>query len=301
MYDTTLHSDIKAIISIDNDYHNYDRYDDKKIVQYKNQKKDNVIESDDSIDSNKSASTIESQDSDKSILSIESLDSPIFEYNKKNIKKNKKKNDLKTLLRLFPRLNNKNDAVNLKIDNDSLYYISIREYADQISNIIIEYANRINVKSKEIIITDSTAGVGGNTISFCKYFKKVYAIEIDKKRAKYLKNNLDVYNLTNIEIIENNCINVLDKIENHDVVFIDPPWGGKNYKNYEKLKLKISDTPIEMLCNNLMNQDIMKKIPKMIILKLPNNYDIVNLYTLCNGKYIFTYNLNKMTIVVIIT
>lgn len=206
--------------------------------------------------------------------------------------------ELRTILRLFPYLDKVEDAKKLKIDHESLYYISIREQAEEITNIIKNYINKIEIDKKNIIITDATAGVGGNTISFAKSFKKVNAIEINKKRCEYLENNMKIYNLKNINIINDNCIKYINKIE-QDIVYIDPPWGGRIYKNYEKLTLKLSNMEIEDICNNLFDEKYTKHIPKMIILKLPLNYNKIYIKQKVKG-YIYIHELKKMMIMIII-
>ena len=208
---------------------------------------------------------------------------------------------IKTLLRLFPYLPDKNMATKLKIDNDSVHYISIREYAEKISSIIKLHLEMININKDNTIITDSTAGVGGDTISFAKNFKFVYGIEIDKTRCDYLKNNVDVYNLKNIMIFNDDCLNILKYIIDHNVIFIDPPWQFNNisYKQFNNLKLPIGELPLEAFCNKLMDPNFMRKIPELIVLKLPKNYDIIYFYKNVNNKNIYYYNLNKMIILVI--
>jgi 16S rRNA G966 N2-methylase RsmD len=208
--------------------------------------------------------------------------------------------NIKTILRLFPYLKDKTKRKNLKIDNESIYYISFREHAQQITNIIEDYLVKLGIDSKDAVITDATAGVGGNTISFGMNFKYVNSIEIDKMRYDYLKNNIDVYGLNNINTINNDCIKVLHELDNHDVIFIDPPWGGKSYKDYNNLKLQLSNIPIEMICKHLCDSNIMKKVPEIIILKLPINYDIFYLYNYLKNKTIYFHDLKKMYIIVII-
>ena len=90
-----------------------------------------------------------------------------------------------------------------------------------------------------LIITDATAGIGGNTISFANNFFKVNAIEINKKRFDFLKNNINVYNFNNVEIINNDYIKIMKTLK-QDIVFIDPPWGGRNYKNINLLNINLS-------------------------------------------------------------
>ena len=204
------------------------------------------------------------------------------------------------VFRLFPHLDNKVEVSRLKIDDESVHFISVREYAKKITLIIDHHLRQLNINSKCAIITDATAGVGGNVISFGMYFKRVNAIEINKQRVEYLENNVKVYNLENINIINKDSTVILNKINDHDVVFIDPPWGGKEYKNHRHLKLCLSNVPIEEICNNLFNDDKTNKHPKMIVLKLPVNYDIKFLYDNIASESIFFHDLKKMFILVII-
>jgi len=206
----------------------------------------------------------------------------------------------KKILKLFPYIMNKFLASRLKIDTDALHYITVRDYSVKINNIIIELLDKIKLKPENCIITDTTACVGGNAISFAQIFKYVYAIEINKKRTEFLKNNIDVYNLTNINVIHNNFLKEIDKIKDHNIVFIDPPWGGKNYKDIENLKLSISNIPLENIIKDLIDLTKMAKIPELIVLKLPTNYDIKHFYDNFNNKDIYYYNLEKMLILGII-
>ena len=210
-------------------------------------------------------------------------------------------NDIKqkTLVKLFPFINNKNKIEQLKIDDASLHYISIRDVASTITSIIILHLRNIKVDFLDIIITDTTAGVGGNTLSFSNKFKFVNSIEINKKRFDFLKNNINVYDVKNIKLFNDNCLKIINNIE-QDVVFIDPPWGGSDYKFKNKLHLYISKTKIEDICNNLMDKDITKYPPKLIVLKIPKNYDLFYLYNNIKSSKIYLYKLKKMFIIVII-
>ena len=118
------------------------------------------------------------------------------------------------------------------------------------------------------IITDGTAGVGGNAISFDKYFKKVNAVENNSTRFKYLVNNMKIYESQLTEFYHADYTTIYLKLE-QDVVFLDPPWGGPDYKNQNKIKIKLSNIPIETIINNLMNT----QQASLVVLKLPLNYD----------------------------
>lgn len=197
--------------------------------------------------------------------------------------------------KLFPYLDNKILLNKLKIDEDSIYYISIRDHANKITNIIIYHLSLINLTSDDCIITDATAGVGGNTLSFAPMFKKVYAIEIDNLRSNYLKNNINVYNFTNVHVINDSCNKILPKITDNDVVFIDPPWGGRNYKKYTNLKLMLSNIPLETICLDIFTNTNVK----LVVLKLPFNYDLVNFYSKLKNYTIYLYDLYKMLVLVV--
>ena len=145
----------------------------------------------------------------------------------------------------------------LNYDDEGLWSITHPIEADNISEIIVKFNS---IESK---IIDLTAGCGGNLISFGKYFDNVVGIENNVDRFSILKNNISCYDY-NINIINDNCCNYLNN--DYDIFFIDPPWGGPEYKNNSNLKLYLS---------NFELRDIINKIPKnkFIVIKIPYNYN----------------------------
>jgi predicted RNA methylase len=183
---------------------------------------------------------------------------------------------------------------NLQMDNIGEYSITLPREADQISHII---KNIKPLKDKKITITDATAGIGGNTLSFSIFFNKVNAIEIDRVRYNYLINNLSTFNATNVNVFNDDMLNIINKSP-QDVIFIDPPWGGKNYKRKRKIRLKISDSSLEEVCNYIFN----KNISDVIALKLPFNYDFEYLYSNINRQFIdiLKYEISSRIVLVIL-
>lgn len=202
--------------------------------------------------------------------------------------------------KLFP--SNGNDDVwdRLMIDEEMVSYISLPGDANNISNIIESYCIKYNINTSELTITDATAGVGGNTISFSKTFGHVNSIEMDADRCRCLSNNVGVYGINNCTIYCGNCIDMIYKFD-HDIVFFDPPWGGKDYREKTKLKLELSNNSIESICCNLLDEKYTSYVPKIITLKLPKNYDLEYFYRTIkkDNIHITLHNLNKMYIVVI--
>ena len=146
-----------------------------------------------------------------------------------------------------------------------------------------------------ITITDATAGIGGNTISFCKFFKNVYGIEINDTRFNFLKNNLKIYELNNANLINDNMLNVIDKLK-QDVIFVDPPWGGKDYIKHKSLDLFIDNKEISLIMKNALD----KGFCKLAVLKLPFNYNLNNIEMFDSKKYNFTKYLIRKKILLIL-
>lgn len=202
---------------------------------------------------------------------------------------------IKTKIRLFPYIDDINMMNKLKIDAESISMISPRDIADKISQIIIVNCEKIGLDPEKVTITDANSGVGGNTISFGKHFQYVNAVEIDTRRCNYLKNNVGIYQLNNVAVYCHDYLNVMDKLK-QEIVYLDPYWGGRNYKFQTFLRLKISEKSLEDVCQKLTTQT------KMTVLKLPLNYDLEYLHeNMCNHvKEMYIYRLFKMYILVII-
>ena len=169
-----------------------------------------------------------------------------------------------TTYKYFPYIN-KTLHNKLRIDEVGLYSISTPKNASIISQLI---KKNINYQDN-IIITDAMAGVGGNTISFSSYFYIVNSIEIDNIRFEYLVSNIQLYNKENILCLKGNFLDYISKMY-QDIIFLDPPWGGKNYKEHEIIKIKIDDKTLEEICIYIIEN----KVCNVIALKLPLNYDL---------------------------
>lgn len=131
----------------------------------------------------------------------------------------------------------------------------------------------------DTILVDATAGMGGDSTFFCKNFKFVYCLEINLECIKYLEHNLESFH--NKDIFNINCIEGL-KIIKYDCIYLDPPWGGKNYKFKKYLDLFIEYN------TNLINIiDYVESLyfsTKYIFIKVPLNFNIKNMYKI-NWKY----------------
>lgn len=165
--------------------------------------------------------------------------------------------NIEIINKIFPKIYNNNL---LLYDDVGLWSITLPHDADIISNIIYKFIGYST-------IFDATAGIGGNTISFSKFFKKVIAVENNITRFNILKNNINIIKTNNVKIYNDDCFNIINY--NYNGFYFDPPWGGPNYK-FEK--------NVRLLLNNITLFNIIKNIKKYtskpIFFKLPKNYDL---------------------------
>ena len=167
----------------------------------------------------------------------------------------------------------------LKLDEEALYSTTDQVTADKITKDILKFISRKST------ITDATACIGGSAYSFVQNFSNVIAIEYDKTRFEYLKSNMNIlpYNecRSNISIHTNIYLPLYSNIiecrhgdaivectkQFQEAIFIDPPWGGPEYKTLPRVQLYLSNLPLSEVCKKLYIYT------NYIILKVPVNFD----------------------------
>ena len=75
--------------------------------------------------------------------------------------------------------------------------------------------------SNEDVVVDIGCGTGGLTLEFAKRAKTVYSIDMNPEAVETTKKNLNKHGLTeNVEVIESDGLDILDKINNFDILVI---------------------------------------------------------------------------------
>lgn len=151
------------------------------------------------------------------------------------------------------------DRSKAKFTNISINSVSCD---DMLSDIIKKYFD-----TNKITITDGTANIGSDTIRLALKFKNVNSVEIDKLTFDYLRNNINLYKLNNVNVYNDSILSKIKKLK-QDVIYIDAPWGGPNYKKFKFIKLYLGSVEISQFYNE--NKDK----AKLFIFKVPKNYDI---------------------------
>ena len=162
----------------------------------------------------------------------------------------------------------------LLFTEESIYSSSKIEGSKLLKNIISE-----NFSNKDITITDGTANIGTDSIFLSNYFNKINSVEISNINYNALANNVNVFEKTNINTILGDIIIVIENLI-QDVIYIDAPWGGRDYKKNDKMKLFLGNLEILDFYKKFRNK------AKVFIFKVPYNYDLDYLKTYINNKII---------------
>jgi hypothetical protein len=161
---------------------------------------------------------------------------------------------------------------NLQMTKEGYYSATPPNDSLQIFKFMRTYLGTLDDK----IITDLTGNVGGDTIAFALEFKHVYSIELNPENFTVLQNNVRVFNLDNVNLYQGDSLEIFPakepKVWDTDVLYIDAPWGGKEYKKIPigKLELFLGKTNIS---NYLFNIIRGPNKPHWIFLKVPFNYN----------------------------
>ena len=188
---------------------------------------------------------------------------------------------------LFP-LKEGIDYSKLKITEEGRFSITKRRDGDRIMNIIKSSIKNSNTKT----ITDLTGCCGGDTINFALHFQKIHSIEKNKDNFEALKNNIEIYNLKNVHIYNEDSITFFDWYST--ILYIDPPWGGPDYKQKEKIDIFLSDKRLDIWLEEIL---LRKNRPSNIFLKLPSNYNFDRINKLPNRISTKAYQIRSYILV----
>jgi len=128
-------------------------------------------------------------------------------------------------------------------------------------------------------ITDLTGNVGGDTIMFALHFGHVESIELDRENYEALKHNVETFKLKNVTLHHGDSTRIFNW--KTDILYVDPPWGGPDYKEKENLDLFLGKERIDEYLTDILEEPWR---PNFIFMKLPRNYNFERLEQLPNIK-----------------
>jgi 16S rRNA G966 N2-methylase RsmD len=144
-------------------------------------------------------------------------------------------------------------------------------------------------KSKPVRVLDLTAHIGGFSLQLAlsSSLAHITSLEIDQNAYDALKYNVDNLKLQNtITPIHIDATKWIEQKRDlrFDFIYIDPEWGGTNYKQYTKMELYLSQINITDIITRL------HKLPctenASVFLKVPFNYNFNNFpNSICHPIY----------------
>jgi predicted RNA methylase len=145
-------------------------------------------------------------------------------------------------------------------------------------------------------VTDLTGNVGGDAILFGLHCKTVNTIEIDKDNFDALENNVKVFGLDNVILHFGDSTKVYNWYT--DILYIDPPWGGSDYKEKTNLDLFLGEHRIDLFIKDILKEHWR---PNYIVLKLPRNYNFsrLNMNLLNNVKKLHKFSIRTFNCIVL--
>lgn len=178
----------------------------------------------------------------------------------------------------------------IQVDEVALYSITEGRLAEQQSELFA------GIIGEAATITDATACVGGNTISFAHHFAHVNSVELSAQRSRMLQNNVDVVGLHDKVTVYNGDYTVLMNTLVQDAVFFDPPWGGPDYYKSTALDMFLGPHNIIDIIRKLLDE----QRATFIFMKAPLNYNERDLrQKLADVAVITKHMMHKMQIFVI--
>lgn len=164
---------------------------------------------------------------------------------------------------IFPRKSGV-DYTKLKMTPEGEYSITKRKDGE----VLLKHMKTVVKGMKQKTIADLTGNVGGDTILFALNFKQVKSFEMNHENYEALANNVNVFGLKNVELKEGDSTKLYDG--NTDVVYIDAPWGGPDYKEKKELDLFLGTERVDLYIQKLMKSE---QHPMLVFMKVPSNYN----------------------------
>lgn len=156
-----------------------------------------------------------------------------------------------------------NKTHDFRLTDVALYSTTPVDQAKYTANLLKSYYDDLKQKT----LTDASACIGGNTWAFAESVKEVNAVELFPLHMECLQHNMKALELKNITYHTSDytkLINLDDKHIKQDILFLDPPWGGKDYR--DNVLLKYGDRSLEDLINSELAYQA-----ELIMCKVPNN------------------------------
>ncbi len=172
----------------------------------------------------------------------------------------------------------RSEIAQLQADEQALYSITPAQDANTMSRLCANLPGMRDLGRKPVI-TDGCACVGGNVMSFALSgaYAQVNAVEFDESRAQMLEHNVSVIRGRApclVNVVTGSYIALMYTLS-QDIVFLDPPWGGPDYKDLDTVSLSLGDKHLADIVHDLHVHDLHSDgKTRYVVWKAPSNFAI---------------------------
>lgn len=182
------------------------------------------------------------------------------------------------------------DYSRLRLTPEGFYSITRRRDGQR----LIGYMRQMIPDLEKKVITDATACVGGDSLLFSLWFKRVESIEWKHDNLVALRNNVEAFGATNVNIHQGDSTRIFNWRTN--VLYIDPPWGGPDYLAKHNIDLWMGSSRVDDWVEEVLKRD---ERPEYIVLKLPRNYNFTRMRFQPNVEETHFYHIRNFVIVLL--
>jgi hypothetical protein len=184
----------------------------------------------------------------------------------------------------------------IQLTEEGAYSYTKREDGEKTIQFLKRFIPALSSKS----ILDGTGNVGGDTILFGLNFHTVHSIEFDHDNFKALEHNVNLYKFKHVHVHEGDTTKLFKDFPS-DILYLDPPWGGPDYKEKKELDLWLGSHRLDLFLRDSFLSPEAPWKPTWIVLKLPFNYHWARLTDLKGITSINTLRIRNYRIVILTT
>lgn len=124
----------------------------------------------------------------------------------------------------------------MAVDETGLFSLAASRWSTAMANALAFHCRTtLGTDPAATVALDLTASVGGVSLGLARVFARVVAIEIDPHRAGLCRQNMRKHGVDRtVEVRNVDAVRELEALPPRSVVFLDPPWGGHDYKRGHK-------------------------------------------------------------------
>lgn len=163
--------------------------------------------------------------------------------------------------------------VMIKMNEVAFFSVTPAVYADEVARMMRTVLALLGKPPYAVI--DGTACVGGDTRLLAKHFDMTVAIERDPETYALLQDNLTTWGVDAKTISGDTAAlipqfwTLIGAVATFSL-YLDPPWGGVDYRSQTDIQLTLGSLAVEDVVNRAFEAHLSMKLA---VLKLPRNYN----------------------------